>query len=51
MYKKINVRSLLRLYSTLKRTQFDDHRFYCNKNILKLRERGMYEDIFPDTST
>ncbi|CAG9827532.1 unnamed protein product [Diabrotica balteata] len=26
------------------------HRHYSNRNILKLKERGMFEDIFPDNS-
>lgn len=47
----MNVRSLLGLYSTIKHVNFDKHRFYCSRNILKLHERGMYEDIFPDNST
>ncbi|XP_012534545.1 tyrosine--tRNA ligase, mitochondrial [Monomorium pharaonis] len=47
----MNVRSLLRLCSTIKNVNFDKRRFYCSRNILKLHERGMYEDIFPDTST
>ncbi|XP_011637874.1 LOW QUALITY PROTEIN: tyrosine--tRNA ligase, mitochondrial [Pogonomyrmex barbatus] len=49
MYYKMNARSLLRLCFT--RNNFDKHRFYCSRNILKLHERGMYEDLFPDTST
>lgn len=47
----MNARILLRL-SAINRVDFDKtRRFYCSKNILKLHERGMYEDIFPDTST
>ncbi|RLU19391.1 hypothetical protein DMN91_007948 [Ooceraea biroi] len=45
----MNVRSLLRLCSTIHINL--SHRYYCDKNILKLYERGMYENIFPDTST
>nr|CAI5820189.1 unnamed protein product [Callosobruchus analis] len=26
-------------------------RFYSNRNILKLKERGMFQDIFPDTAS
>lgn len=51
MYNKMNVRFLLGLCSTIKHVNFDKHRFYCSRNILKLHERGMYEDIFPDNST
>ncbi|KYN30486.1 putative tyrosyl-tRNA synthetase, mitochondrial [Trachymyrmex septentrionalis] len=47
----MNVRSLLRLNSIVGNVNFDKRRFYCSRNVLKLHERGMYEDIFPDTST
>lgn len=26
------------------------HRNYSNRNILKLKERGMFQDIFPDNA-
>ncbi|EFN88760.1 Probable tyrosyl-tRNA synthetase, mitochondrial [Harpegnathos saltator] len=42
---------LLRLCSTIKSANFNKQRFYCSKNILKLHERGMYENIFPNIST
>ncbi|CAL1674630.1 unnamed protein product [Lasius platythorax] len=52
MYHKMNARILLRLCSAVNRVDFDKtRRFYCSRNILKLHERGMYEDIFPTTST
>lgn len=46
----MNVRSLLRLSSTIKHVNFK-HRLYCSRNILKLHERDMYEDVFPNDST
>ncbi|XP_011865724.1 PREDICTED: tyrosine--tRNA ligase, mitochondrial [Vollenhovia emeryi] len=47
----MNVRSLSRLCCAVRNANFDKRRFYCSRNVLKLHERGMYEDIFPDTST
>ncbi|XP_024887256.1 tyrosine--tRNA ligase, mitochondrial isoform X1 [Temnothorax curvispinosus] len=47
----MNARSLLRLCSTIRNVNVYKRRFYCSRNVLELHERGMYEDIFPDTST
>lgn len=47
----MNARSLLRLCSTVRNVNSNRYRFYCSRNVLKLHERGMYEDIFPDDST
>ncbi|XP_014475312.1 PREDICTED: tyrosine--tRNA ligase, mitochondrial [Dinoponera quadriceps] len=47
----MNVRCLLRLCTIIKRANLNKHRFYCSRNILKLHERGMYEDIFPNINT
>ncbi|XP_020296694.1 tyrosine--tRNA ligase, mitochondrial [Pseudomyrmex gracilis] len=46
----MNIRSLMRLCSSFKHDNFNKHRFYCSRNILKLYERGMYESVFPDIS-
>ncbi|XP_011151333.2 tyrosine--tRNA ligase, mitochondrial [Harpegnathos saltator] len=48
---RMSVWYLLRLCSTIKSANFNKQRFYCSKNILKLHERGMYENIFPNIST
>ncbi|XP_015595585.1 tyrosine--tRNA ligase, mitochondrial [Cephus cinctus] len=50
MYSRMNAKYLVRLCSTGKATFYRPCRFYSNRNILKLYERGMFQDMFPDTS-
>ncbi|XP_023288902.1 tyrosine--tRNA ligase, mitochondrial isoform X1 [Orussus abietinus] len=46
----MNLKHFLRLCTTGKPVIRAGCRLYSNRNILKLSERGMFEDIFPDTS-
>ncbi|KAH0540644.1 tyrosine--tRNA ligase, mitochondrial [Cotesia glomerata] len=45
----MNTKKILRLYSTRKLI-LRNERFYSNRNILVLNDRGMYQDLFPATS-
>ncbi|KAG8224856.1 hypothetical protein J437_LFUL005459 [Ladona fulva] len=48
----VNMRGLSRLFSLTGRKYAEDlrRRSYSNRNILKLRDRGMLHDLFPDNS-
>lgn len=46
----MHVRRLLSV-RTIFRQVYHKYNSYNNRNVLKLHERGMYEDIFPDNST
>lgn len=53
---RVNFLRLLQCSGKIKIQTNKCSRFYCNqpknklRNVLKLSERGMYNDIFPDTS-
>ncbi|XP_043279149.1 tyrosine--tRNA ligase, mitochondrial [Venturia canescens] len=46
----MNPNYILRLCATGKHFVKFQQRFYSNRNVLKLHERGMFQDMFPDTS-
>lgn len=49
----MNSKQLLRLCYTGKTFFYNSSRYYTNgidRNILKLHERGMFEDLFPEQS-
>ncbi|XP_033214265.1 tyrosine--tRNA ligase, mitochondrial [Belonocnema kinseyi] len=46
----MNVGRFFRLCCTVKPHLYKSHKFYTNRNILKLHERGIFEDLFPDSS-
>ncbi|XP_063980348.1 tyrosine--tRNA ligase, mitochondrial [Diachasmimorpha longicaudata] len=47
---KMNWRAALRLCSTGKSILRYERRYYTNRNVLTLHERGMFQEIFPENS-
>lgn len=49
-YFKMNWSRTLRLCTTGKLILRNEQRHYTNRNILSLHDRGMFQEMFPDTA-